>query len=63
VQIVDSAESTAAKVLELMSSGSSAGDGGRLRCYTTDSIEKFRKLGGPFLGRPIQDIELIDIEK
>jgi glutamate racemase len=63
VQIVDSAESTAAKVLELMPSASSTSDGGRLRCYTTDSVEKFRKLGGPFLGRPIQDIELIDIEK
>ena len=63
VQIVDSAESTAAKVLELMPSVSKAGGSGNLRCFTTDSVEKFRKLGGPFLGCPIQDIELIDIEK
>jgi len=26
-------------------------------------VEKFRRLGGKFLGRPIEDIELIDIEK
>ncbi|HWX53866.1 MAG TPA: glutamate racemase [Verrucomicrobiae bacterium] len=62
VQIVDSAESTAAKVLECMPSAAGTG-GGSLRCFTTDSVEKFRKLGGPFLGRPIQNIELIDIEK
>src|ERR1700682_746002 len=55
VQIVDSAESTAAKVLELMPSVSKAGGSGNLRCFTTDSVEKFRKLGGPFLGCPIQD--------
>jgi hypothetical protein len=36
---------------------------GSLRCFTTDSVEKFRALGGPFLGRPIEHIELIDIEK
>ena len=35
---------------------------GHVRCFATDSVEKFRRLGGPFLGRPIEDIELIDIE-
>ena len=63
VQIVDSAESTAAKVLECMEGAAKSHGSGSLRCYTTDSVEKFRALGGPFLGRPIEHIELIDIEK
>jgi glutamate racemase len=63
VQIVDSAESTAAKVLECMEGPNRLQGSGSLRCYTTDSVEKFRALGGPFLGRPIEHIELIDIEK
>ncbi len=62
VQIVDSAESTAAKVVECLNNVDATGSGS-LRCFTTDSTEKFRGLGGPFLGRPIQNIELIDIEK
>ena len=36
---------------------------GTLRCYATDSVEKFRRLGSRFLGREIENIELIDIEK
>src|SRR6266481_3943074 len=63
VQIVDSAESTAAKVLECMDGSTRLQGSGSLRCFTTDSVEKFRALGGPFLGRPIENIELIDIEK
>lgn len=63
VEIVDSAESTAAKVMELLQKNSSQAQPGRLRCYATDSVEKFRRLGGKFLGCPIEDIELVDIEK
>jgi glutamate racemase len=63
VEIVDSAESTAAKVAELLGKDPSPGQPGRLRCFATDSTEKFARLGSKFLGCPIQDIELIDIEK
>ncbi len=63
VEIVDSAESTAAKVLELLQKKPDHGKPGGLRCYATDSVEKFRRLGGKFLGCAIEDIELIDIEK
>jgi len=63
VEIVDSAESTAARVVELLGKDCAQGKAGGLRCYATDSVEKFRRLGGKFLGRPIEDIELIDIEK
>jgi glutamate racemase len=63
VEIVDSAESTAARVLESFKNISGQAQPGRLRCYATDSVEKFRRLGGRFLGCPIEDIELVDIEK
>jgi glutamate racemase len=63
VEIVDSAESTAAKVAELVGKDQAQGQPGSLRCYATDSTEKFARLGSRFLGCPIQDIELIDIEK
>jgi glutamate racemase len=63
VEIVDSAESTAAKVVELLGTNQAQGAPGDLRCYATDSVEKFRRLGSKFLGCPIQKIELVDIEK
>jgi glutamate racemase len=63
VEIVDSAESTAASVAEVLGNDCGQGQPGELRCYATDSIEKFRRLGGKFLGRPIENIELVDIEK
>jgi glutamate racemase len=63
LEIVDSAESTAAKVVEILGKNCGQGSPGTLRCYATDSVEKFRRLGGKFLGRPIEHIELVDIEK
>lgn len=63
VEIVDSAEATAAKVAEFIRRDSDQGPAGSLRCYATDSVEKFRRLGEKFLGCPIESIELIDIEK
>lgn len=63
VEIVDSAESTAAKVLELIGGPQCEEHAGTLRCYATDSVDKFRRLGEKFLGCPIESIELIDIEK
>lgn len=62
VEIVDSAESTAASVAELIP-GSPSGATGVLRCFATDSVEKFRRLGQKFLGCAIENVELIDIEK
>src|ERR1700731_775692 len=63
VEIVDSAESTAAKVLELLGANRADGAAGDLCCYATNSVEKFRRLGSKFLGCPIEKIELVDIEK
>ena len=63
VEIVDSAESTAAQVAELVGKECGKEGSGGLRCYATDSVEKFRRLGEKFLGRAIESIELVDIEK
>jgi glutamate racemase len=63
VEIVDSAESTAARVAELLEKKSDPSGAGGLRCYATDSVEKFKRLGSKFLGCPIDNVELIDIEK
>lgn len=61
VHIVDSAESTAHAVAQQLRD-QDLGKTGRLRCFATDSVEKFRRLGGRFLGRPLDEVELIDIE-
>src|SRR5262249_37577980 len=63
VEIVDSAESTAASVAAMLGKDCGQGKPGSLRCYATDSTEKFARLGSRFLGCPIQDIKLVDIEK
>jgi len=63
VEIVDSAESTAAKVAELLEKKSDASRAGGLRCYASDSVEKFKRLGSKFLGSPIENVELVDLEK
>jgi glutamate racemase len=32
-----------------------------VRCFATDSVEKFERLGSRFLGRPVGNVELIDL--
>ena len=36
---------------------------GTLKCFATDSVEKFRRLGAKFLGSSLESVELVDIEK
>jgi glutamate racemase len=33
----------------------------RIRCFATDSVEKFQRLGSRFLERPVGDVELVDL--
>jgi len=71
VRIVDSAESTAhAVALQLRrlvpdnSPGSEERRGHpRLKFFATDSVEKFRRLGARFLGRPIDDVQHVDLKE
>lgn len=59
VQIVDSAESTAAVVAQKY--GNSPGSP-TVRFFATDSVEKFRRAGEKFLGRQIEGVEHVEIE-
>lgn len=70
VTIVDSAESTARVVRDLLQN--MALDGAsrqerrqtpRLKFFVTDSVEKFCRLGVNFLGRPIEDVLHIDLKE
>jgi glutamate racemase len=32
-----------------------------IRCFATDSVEKFERLGSRFLGRPTGQVQLVDL--
>lgn len=70
VKVIDSAESTAQAAIELfngkVASHSStphahAGAQTEIRCFATDSVDKFERLGSRFLGRPVGNVTLIDL--
>jgi glutamate racemase len=70
VTIVDSAESTAQVVRDLLrstplpiASEEERRKSPRLKFFATDSVEKFRRLGTRFLGRPIEDVEHVDLKE
>ena len=64
VTIVDSADSTARVVSQLLRQGLPSKSPeeerrgkSRLKFFVTDSADKFRRLGARFLGSPIEDVE------
>jgi glutamate racemase len=70
VTIVDSAESTAHVVAEQLritpvqtSTAEERRKLARLKFFATDSVEKFRRLGAQFLGRPIEDVQHVDLKE
>ena len=66
VTIVDSAESTAHAVAELLriSPGPSPQNPATsLKFFATDSAEKFRKMGTRFLGHPVEDVVHVDLKE
>ena len=70
VTIVDSAESTAQVVAEQLriaplktSTEDERRSLPRLKFFATDSVEKFRRLGTRFLGRPIEDVQHVDLKE
>lgn len=70
VKIVDSAESTAHMVHDLLQHGSAVVPGEeerrqqpRLKFFVTDSVEKFRRLGAQFLGQSIEDVQHVDLKE
>ena len=68
VKIVDSAESTAHAVAQILKVPSLHARGpvesvSRMKFFATDSVEKFRKMGTHFLGRPVENIEHVDLKE
>lgn len=65
MRVIDSAEATAEAAVHLFNGGAaSAADASgqtEIRCFATDSVEKFERLGARFLGRPVGAVELIDL--
>jgi glutamate racemase len=53
---IDQAESTRALAPE----GFALADA-QIRCFATDSVDKFARLGSRFLGRPVGKVELVDL--
>jgi glutamate racemase len=62
VEIVDSAEATAAAVAKQVGARAGESPAPILRFFATDSVEKFRKLGERFMGRPIANVEHVEME-
>jgi glutamate racemase len=63
-EVVDSARATALDVSLGFQGSTEAADGVReatFECYATDSVEKFARLGGQFLGQAIARVELLDL--
>ena len=70
VSIVDSAESTAKVVHDLLRNSPlpettepERRQVSRVQFFVTDSVEKFRRLGSLFLGREIKEVQHIDIKE
>jgi glutamate racemase len=66
MKIIDSAESTADKLVFYLSHDLGAPPKPTpadpiLRFFATDSVEKFERLGSRFLGRPVRNVQLVDL--
>ncbi len=68
VQVIDSAEATAAMAAEQIGARTGhapgshlPGAGPRIQCFATDSVEKFERLGSRFLGLPVGRVQLVDL--
>jgi len=68
MRVIDSAEAAAEAAVRQFGGGialeRTAGQEARngvLRCFATDSVEKFERLGSRFLDRPVGKVELVDL--
>ncbi len=60
--MIDSAEVTAEQVATRLGT-TRGGAEASARFFATDSVAKFRALGSRFLGREIDGVELVDLER
>lgn len=63
VRVIDSAQVTAEQVTARLGLESAAHREPAVRFYATDSVAKFRALGMRFLGRTIDGVELVDLDR
>lgn len=73
MRVIDSADSTADAAVQLLNGRLAAHaepgsprlgpspQGVTIRCFATDSVEKFSRLGSRFLGQPVGEVQLIDL--
>ena len=71
MRVIDSAESAADAAVNLINGKNETVPGSlplqsgamdaSVRCFATDSVEKFERLGSRFLGRPVGHVELVDL--
>jgi glutamate racemase len=66
MQVIDSAESAAEAAVHLFNGRAAASISATpaqtlIRCFATDSVEKFERLGSRFLGHPVGNVELVDL--
>lgn len=63
IRVIDSAHATAEQAATRLGLHSELEREPQVRFYATDSVEKFRALGSRFLGRPIDGVNLIDLDR
>jgi glutamate racemase len=63
MRVIDSAEAAAEAAVRLFGSQNAAppATATEIRCFATDSVEKFERLGSRFLERPVGTVELVDL--
>jgi glutamate racemase len=67
MRVIDSAESAAEAAASLFNGRAKSLDAGNedraaeIRCFATDSVDKFERLGSRFLGRPVGNVQLVDL--
>ena len=66
IRVIDSAESTAETAVQFVNGRAAhppedSTAPTEIRCFATDSVEKFERLGSRFLARPVGHVELIDL--
>lgn len=63
VRVIDSAEATAEAAVHLFNQNGADREAAtaKIRCFATDSVDKFERLGSRFLGRPVGKVELVDL--
>ena len=64
VRVIDSAAAVAeaaARCFPAVFAAQTSEEQTIIRCFATDSVEKFERLGSRFLGRPVGEVDLVDL--